>query len=130
MQKKSLKKKNFSKFINFFDYVIECTGNTKLLNSSIKFAKKFGGNLIVIGNYKYQSKFVVDPWQILFGKKILGSWSGQFDYRKKFKMYEKYSRSLNSNLIFGKKVYKLKNFSRAINDFKKSKVIRPLIKIN
>jgi len=124
-----LTNKDFKSYFDYFDYVIECTGNDEMLNFSIKFVKKFGGSLIIVGNYKHKTKFKIDPWQILYGKKVIGSWNKTFNYRKKFKKFEKFSKKLNSNLIFGKKIYSLKNFSSAMNDFKKGKVIRPLIKV-
>ena len=123
-----IKIKDQHKYHNYFDYVVESSGNDKMLNSSIQFVKKFGGKLIVIGNYKYNKKFKIDPWQILNGKKIVGSWNKNFNYRNNFKKYEKLSKAFNSNLIFGKKTYNKSNFLKAINDFNKGKVIRPLIK--
>ena len=126
----ALRETYFKKYFDYFDYVIECTGNDLMLNSSIKFVKKFGGSLIIVGNYKYKKKFNIDPWQILYGKNIVGSWNKKFDYKKKFKIYEKLSKKLNSNLIYGKKIYSLRNFSKALEDFKKGKVIRPLIKVS
>ena len=125
-----ISKSNFSNFLNYFDYVVECTGNQHLLNFSIKFAKQFGGQLIVVGNYRFNTKLKIDPWEILFGKKIIGSWSGKFDYRKNFKKYEKFSKKFNSSILFGKKIYKLNDFSKAVKDFKNGHVIRPIIKLN
>tara|TARA_B100001741_G_scaffold310729_1_gene310550 strand:- start:1528 stop:2538 length:1011 start_codon:yes stop_codon:yes gene_type:complete len=125
-----LKNKDFNNYLDCFDYVVECTGNKEMLNFSIKFVKKFGGSLIIVGNYKYKAKFKIDPWQILYGKNVIGSWNKPFNYKKKFKQYEKFSKKLKSNLIFGKNIYSLKNFSSAMNDFKKGKVIRPLIKVS
>ena len=122
--------KHYNKYLNFFDYVIECTGNKDLLNFSIKFAKNFGGSLIIVGNYEHKTKLNIDPWQILLGKKIVGSWSNKFDYAKQFKKYEKYSRKLKSNLLFGNQVYKLNSFAKAIKDFKNNRVIRPIIKFD
>ena len=125
-----ISKSNYNNFSNYFDYVVECTGNKDLLNFSIKFAKQFGGQLIIVGNYIFNTKLQIDPWEILFGKTITGSWSSKFDYRKNFKKYEKYSKKFNSSLLFGKKVYKFNNFLKAVEDFKNGRVIRPVIKFN
>ncbi len=121
--------KGLKKFNDKFDYVIECTGNKNILNESIRYAKKFGGKVFVIGNYSHKSKVNIDPWQLLFGKSMLGSWKKKFIYDNHFKSFEKSMKNFNKNIFFGKKVYPLKDINLAIKDFKEGKVIRPLIKM-
>ena len=60
---------NLKNFKDSFDYVVECSGNSRLINESLIYAKKFGGQVFVIGNYKHRTKIQIDPWQLLFGKK-------------------------------------------------------------
>ncbi len=126
---RSIPLNNLKNFNDYFDYVVECTGNSKLINESLAYVKKFGGQVFVIGNYKHGTKIQIDPWQLLFGKKISGSWEKQFNYDKHFNKFEKYLKKFNSNYFFGKKIYSLKKINSAIKDFKNGKIIRPLIKM-
>ena len=68
---KILRKIDNTKLDNYFDYVLECTGNSSILHRSIKLVKKFGGTLFIVGNYKHSTKFNIDPWELLYGKKYL-----------------------------------------------------------
>ncbi len=114
---------------NYYDYVLECTGNIMVLQKSIKFVKKFGGTLFIIGNYKHMSKFKIDPWELLLGKKISGSWNKKFDYDASFKKFYSYLNNFSLDKYFGNKIYKLKEINNAIKDLKNGKIIRPLIKM-
>ena len=66
---KSLLNKDLKNFKDLFDYVVECSGNSRLINESLTYAKKFGGQVFVIGNYKHKTKIRIDPWQLLFLEK-------------------------------------------------------------
>ncbi len=112
-----------------YDYVLECTGNKDVLQKSIKFVKKFGGVLFIVGNYKHSTKFNIDPWEFLFGKKISGSWNKKFIYDFNFKKFNRHLNKLDLNEYFGNKTYKLNEINRAVQDLKKGKIIRPLIKM-
>mgnify|MGYP006125151533 CR=1 FL=1 len=114
---------------NSFDYVLECSGNKNLLEKSIFFAKKFGGKVYVIGNYKHNLKLKIDPWQLLYGKKISGSWEKKFEYDNYFKTFSKYLKKFKINKYFGSKIYRLNELNLALKDLKYGKVIRPLIKM-
>ena len=125
---KSLLNKDLKNFKDSFDYVVECSGNSRLINESLTYAKKFGGQVFVIGNYKHKTKIRIDPWQLLFGKNIwiLGK---QFNYDRHFNQFEKYLKKFNTSYFFGKKIYSLNKINHAIRDFRSGKVIRPLIKM-
>ncbi len=126
---KVIKEKDVQKFRDKFDYVLECTGNPKIVNECIYYAKSFGGKVFIIGNYKNNTMLKIDPWQLLYGKKISGSWEKKFNYDKNFKLFEKYLKNFKCKYLFGNKIYNLDEISIALEDFQKGKVIRPLIKI-
>ena len=112
-----------------FDLVIECTGNIKIFENSPKLVKKFGGKVIVVGNYEKKLFSKLDPWHIIEGKTLKGAWNTDINFAKKFSKLESVFKKLNTDFYFSKKVYKLKDINVAIKDFKKGKVIRPLIKM-
>lgn len=121
----SLKKK----YKNFFFNLIECSGNIKLMESSIELVKNFGGKFIIIGNYPPSKKININPWNFIMGKNMTGSWQNQISYDQMFSLFYKNFKDFNSNLYFGKKIYKLEEINQAIKDFYNGKTIRPLIKM-
>jgi Zn-dependent alcohol dehydrogenase len=118
-----------SDFKDYFDYVIECSGNSDLLNQTLNLSKRFGGKVLIIGNYKNNKYLVTNPWQLLYGKQISGSWIASFNYDLHFKKFEKAIGKLNFKLLFGNRTYSLNKINSAINDLKKGRVIRPLLKL-
>ena len=114
---------------DFFHNIFECTGNSAIFHNSLSLCKAFGGKIILIGNYKNATVLNIDPWFLLFGRKILGSWSAKFNYDIHYKKYFHFFKKFNYNLIFGRKIYKLDTIQKAIDDLKEGKIIRPLIRL-
>ena len=112
-----------------FDIVVECTGNLSVFESSLSFVKKFGGKLIVVGNYQKNLVSKLNPWDIIEGKTLKGAWNNEIDFQNKFSKLQKIFKDLKTDFYFSNKFYKLEEINKAIKDFKKGKVIRPLIKM-
>jgi 2-desacetyl-2-hydroxyethyl bacteriochlorophyllide A dehydrogenase len=112
-----------------FDLVIECTGNLRIFRQSINLVKKFGGKVIVVGNYQKNTSLLLNPWDIIEGKTLAGAWNSEINFKKKFLRLEKIFNKLDTNFFFSGKKYKLNEISKAFKDLKNGKVIRPLIKM-
>lgn len=112
-----------------FDIVVECTGSIGIFQDSIKLVKKFGGKVIIIGNYDKKFISKLDPWNIIEGKTLKGAWNSEINFKNKFSKLQKVFKRLRTNFYFSNKIYKLDEINLAINDFKNGKVIRPLIKM-
>ena len=112
-----------------FDLVIECTGNISIFEHSIKLAKKFGGKVIIVGNYKKKINSKLDPWHIIEGKTLKGAWNKNINFKNNFLKMERFFNELETDFYFSGKIYKLNDINKAIADLKKGKVIRPLIKM-
>ena len=64
------------------------------------------------------------------GKIITGSWGGSVRPDIDFIRFSKILNCINSNLDFiSSKTYKLKNINDAIDDFKRKKIFRPIVKM-
>ena len=72
------------KKINTLDYTVDCTGNTKVIQTLLGTTKFFGGKLLIIGNPNPQEKIMINPWQIILGKTLLGAWNDNKSFEKKF----------------------------------------------
>ncbi len=112
-----------------YDIVVECTGNIKIFEMSLNLVKKFGGKMIVVGNYDKNLLSKLDPWHIIEGKTLKGAWNSEINFKNKFSKLENLFKKLKTDFYFSSKIYKLSEINKAIIDFKKGKVIRPLIKM-
>jgi S-(hydroxymethyl)glutathione dehydrogenase/alcohol dehydrogenase len=121
----SINKISFEKF----DLVVECTGNLQIFEQSLSLVKKFGGKIIVIGNYPKNVNSSLNPWNIIEGKTLKGAWNSEINFKKKFFKLEKIFNTLQTNFFFSGKQYKINEINKAFQDLKKGNVIRPLIKM-
>ena len=119
-------KKNKDKF----DLIIDCTGSKKLIEKTFSLCKRFVGKFIMIGNTKVGEKISINAWDFIFGKTFTGAWGNGGTTMKNFKINEKILISEINNIkkILPKKNYKITEINKALKDFKKGKVLRPIIK--
>ena len=126
----NFEKKILSKFINKKDikYNFEMSGNKMMMEAAIKNLSD-SGNMIFAGNTKKGDFIRLNPYDLIFGKKIFGFSGNDVSLEKNFKNYIKIIKKINfkqiSNIF---SIYKFKNINEAILDFKKGTVLRPLIK--
>ena len=131
---KYLNKNNIDKFIknNFekFEVIIDCTGSKNLIEKTYSLCKKFTGRFIVIGNTKINEKISIKTWDVIFGKTLTGAWGSNGVLMNDFKLNEKIliNQIKNVKKILLKKNYTIKNINKAVYDFSKGAVLRPVIK--
>ncbi len=118
---------NFNKG-RYFDYTIESSGKSKSIEFAFSLTKKFGGKCFFASHPNEKSKISIKPFDLISGKKIFGSWGGGSDPQKIAKITSKFFLKNKKilNLYFTKE-YSLKNINKAIKDFKKKSVLKPLI---
>lgn len=59
-----------------FDYVIECTGNSKAMQMAVDITNRDDGTCIIGGNPTKGSTIALDPYDLIHGKRVLGTWGG------------------------------------------------------
>ena len=123
-------KKILNKFINKknIKYNFEMSGNKMMMEAAIRNLSN-NGSMIFAGNTKKGDFIKLNPYDLIFGKKIFGFSGNDVSLEKNFKNYIKIIKKINfkqiSNIF---SIYKFKNINEAILDFKKGTVLRPLIK--
>lgn len=123
-------KKTNKKFKNYFDYVIETSGSRLGIENGFNILN-YSGKMIFASHPSKGEKIKLDPFDLIKGKKIYGSWGGGIDYEKNSsKIFKIFRKIKNFNKIFSEKLYELDQINLAIKDFKKGKVLRPIIKLN
>jgi len=68
------------------DYFFECSGNLNMIESAFN-SLNSKGTLIIIGNSKLSSKIKINPFDFIRGKKIIGSYGGNFNPDKDIKKF-------------------------------------------
>ena len=128
--------KNFNLQINKwlpkgFDFCIESAGKTETIEFGFSMIKDKIGKLF-FASHPDEKKFIkIKPHDLIRGRQIFGSWGGNCDISKDIPIFV--SRFKKNNISFNNmlsKDYKLSEINSALIDFKKGKIIRPIIKFN
>ena len=126
----NFEKKILNKFINKnnIKYNFEMSGNKMMMEAAIRNLSN-SGSMIFAGNTKKGDFIKLNPYDLIFGKKIFGFSGNNVSLEKNLKNYIKIIKKIHfkkiSNIF---SIYKFKNINNAILDFKKGTVLRPLIK--
>ena len=112
------------------DFTIEACGRIEVVAQSLEAVRTLGGTCVVIGNPPHGTELILDPWQIIKGKRLVGAWSGNDDADRDFPRY--------GNLIANGQIkingllsdpYSLSAIDSAIDDLAVGRVSRPLIEM-
>jgi len=110
------------------DYGIDAAGKVATIENTFSILNKKFGRCIFCSHPVFGQKIQIDPFELINGKKIEGSWGGSinpdYDIFRIAKKFLKFKKHLN-NII--SKEYSLDNINKAIDDLRKGKVLRPLI---
>jgi S-(hydroxymethyl)glutathione dehydrogenase/alcohol dehydrogenase len=116
--------------INYYDYIYETTGSSKVIEKSYR-AIKISGRLLLIGVPSSKTKISINTLEINYGKKIIGSYGGGVipnkDISKIILHIKKKKLSINK---LCEKVYKFNTINSVIKKLKSGKIIKkPIIKL-
>lgn len=112
------------------DYVIEAAGQTSTIELGFNLLKREGGELIFASHPPFGQKISLDPFELICGKKIRGSWGGgskpDNDIKILGDLYDSGNLKLESLLS---DTYQLKDINRALDDLENRRIVRALIAI-
>ena len=113
-----------------YDLIIDCTGSKILIEKTFSLCKRFIGKFIIIGNTKINERISIKAWDFIFGKTFSGAWGNGGTVMKNFNLNENIliNQIKDVRKILPKKNYKINQVNQALSDFKRGKVIRPIIK--
>ncbi len=114
----------------FYDYAIDCSGESSVISLAFKTIKS-KGKMIFASHPEKKKNIYLDPFGLICGKKIFGSWGGAVkmdsDISKFYKLYKKNLIKLN---LIKTKIYKLSDINLALKDMQKGKIIRAIFRHN
>ena len=113
------------------DYSIEAAGRAEVIESAFQSIKYGGGLCVIAGHPSHEERIKLDPFDLIRGKKIEGSWGGGCQPDKDISMYVKYYK--NGKFPLGKmvsQVYPLEKINQALFELKNGNAHRILIRMD
>ena len=113
-----------------FDFVIECSGSREAMEKAFESAKD-NGTVVLAGNLPPGMKISIDPFDLIKGKKIFGSWGGGSFLDKDVPEYidEYFHGSLFLNKLITKE-YAFDQINEGLKDLESGKLIKGIIAMN
>lgn len=113
---------------NFFDFCIETSGTTKMIEQGFKLIKK-DGKLVFASHPKKSNKIRLNPHDLISGKKIYGSWGGNCkldtDIEKIYQYFDKKNIFSASGKI---SLFNLEEINKAFKKVISGQINRAIIK--
>ncbi len=113
------------------DYAIEASGFAKSIEQAFEAVKRNGGLCIFASHPANHEKIELDPFELICGKQIRGSWGGgvkpDTDIPRMAELYLKGKLPLQKLLS---KPYALNEINQALDDLENRKVTRAIIEID
>jgi Zn-dependent alcohol dehydrogenase len=123
-----LNDKELDTYNNFFDFCIETSGTTNMIEQGFDLIKK-SGKIVFASHPTNSKKIKLNPHDLISGKRIYGSWGGNcnldIDINKIFKYFDKKNIFSTSGKI---SFYSLKNINQAFNKVISGQINRAIIK--
>ena len=111
------------------DFVVEATGNRGSMEKAFRSAKNFGGLCIIAGNLAHGERISIDPYDLIKGKRIVGTWGGEAkpdaDIPQYIDLFLKGELKLDALISHE---YSFHEINQALNDLEQGRVIRAIVK--
>ncbi|MBI5050400.1 MAG: zinc-binding dehydrogenase [Nitrospirae bacterium] len=112
------------------DYSIEASGNAKIIETAFQSVRKFGGLCVFASHPAYGNKIELDPYDLICGKRIEGSWGGACKPDKDIPILaELYRRGRMPLEKLLSKKYSLEDINEALEEMEDGKIARALIEM-
>lgn len=115
---------------NYFDYIYETTGSSKVIEKAYN-SIKLSGKLLLIGVPNSKSKIKINTLEINYGKKIIGSYGGGVTPGKDIKKIVLFLKQKGADLKnLYEKIYDFKDINFVIKQLIAGKIIKkPILKL-
>lgn len=112
------------------DLAIEAAGRRQSMETAFESIKAPGGLCVLAGNLPHGEKISVNPFDLIRGKRILGTWGGETDPDRDIPLYvEKFlNKTLNLQPMISQE-YPLDQINQALQDIREGRVVRALLNL-
>jgi len=113
------------------DYAIESAGLTAVIEQAFDATRRFGGLCVFASHPKSGEKIALDPFELICGKRILGTWGGDSKPERDIALLAGLYRDgkLPLDAMFTRR-YALDEINVALEDLAQRRSVRPLIEID
>lgn len=110
------------------DYAIESAGRRDSMEKAFQSVRDKGGLCVIAGNLPHGEQISINPFDLIKGKRIIGTWGGETQPDRDILMYVDFflSERLDLEKLIGD-TYNLKDINEALNSIEKGKMGRVLI---
>ncbi len=112
------------------DYSVEAAGNSGAMMTAFRSVRDNSGVCVLAGNVAAGQKICIDPFDLIRGKRIVGTWGGESIPERDFTRYAELfiSGKLHLERLITH-TYPLRDVNRALDDLEDGKVGRALIEM-
>jgi S-(hydroxymethyl)glutathione dehydrogenase / alcohol dehydrogenase len=112
------------------DYAIEAVGRQETMQAAFKAVRDNGGLCVLAGNLPYGEQISLNPFDLIRGKRIVGTWGGESQPDRDIPLYAGLYLAGKLNLdAMITHTYPLEAINDALNDLERGKVGRALIEM-
>lgn len=113
---------------NGLDYAVECAGKRESMETAFRAVRDNSGICVIAGNLPQGEQIFIDPFDLIKGKKIIGTWGGETVPDRDIPKYAQWAVSGQINLqSLISKVFNLDRINEALGFMKTDAVGRILI---
>lgn len=110
------------------DYAIEAAGRRETMEAAFRCVRASGGLCILAGNLPHGEQISIDPFDLIRGKRIVGTWGGETRPDEDIPRYARWY--LEGRLPLGElitRAYRLDEINAALDDMEQGRLTRALI---
>lgn len=113
-----------------FDFAIDATGNVSGIMQAFDSVRRFGGICIFSSHPSFGDKLSIDPFDLISGKQIRGSWGGGIDLDKDLIfLLELFMANSSIMKILASEIFPFEEINNAISEFKHGRTVRPILEM-
>lgn len=113
------------------DFAIEAAGKRDTMEQAFEATRPNGGLCILAGNLAYGERITIDPFDLIRGKRIVGTWGGETNPDLDIPKYLEWFRSDRDKVnLLATHQFPLHEVRKALDSFKSGEVGRAMLRLS
>jgi S-(hydroxymethyl)glutathione dehydrogenase/alcohol dehydrogenase len=111
------------------DFTVEAAGSCQTIELAFSLINKHTGQCIFASHPPAGQKIQIDPFELICGKTITGSWGGCSHPEHMTDFVSTNKEQINFE-TFMSDIYPFKNINQALDDLKQQKILRAIVRVS